>query len=112
MTVADITLAAFTLCNSFRVLAYIPQIAKAAIDETGAEAISFGTWSLFLVSHASSMAYALVNKEDWTMALMFLSNAIGCAAILLIAAAKRIRYRRRLIDSALEGCTPCAHATL
>ena len=112
MTIADITLAVFTLCNSLRAVAYVPQISKAARDRSGAEAISFGTWGLFLVSHASAMAYALVNKEDWTMALMFLSNAIGCAAILLIAAAKRVRYRRRLLNSALEGCAPCAHATL
>jgi hypothetical protein len=110
MTIPDITLAAFTLCNSFRVLTYIPQIAKAARDGSGAEAISFSTWGLFLVSHGSAMAYAVVNKEDWTMASMFFGNAVGCGAILLIAAAKRIRYRRRLINSAVEGCVPCAHS--
>ena len=98
MTIADITLTAFTLCNSFRVLAYVPQIAKAARDRSGAEAISFGTWGLFLVSHASATAYALVNKEDWTMASLFLGNAMGCAAILLIAAWKRSRHRTRRIE--------------
>jgi hypothetical protein len=101
MTLADITLAAFTLCNSLRVLAYVPQIAKAARDRGGAEAISFGTWGLFLVSHASAMAYALVNKEDWAMALVFLGNVIGCGAILLIAAWKRSRHRRRQIEEAV-----------
>ena len=95
MTIADITLAAFTLCNSLRVVAYVPQIARAAADRSGAEAISFGTWGLFLFSHMSATAYALVNKEDWTMASIFLGNAIGCGAILLIAACKRSRYRRR-----------------
>jgi hypothetical protein len=89
MTPADITLAAFTLCNSFRVLAYLPQIAKAARDGSGAEAISFATSGLFLVSPASAVAYALVNKEDWTMAAMFLANAVGCDIILIIAAWKR-----------------------
>jgi hypothetical protein len=98
MTIADITLTAFTLCNSFRVLAYVPQIAKAASDRSGAEAISFGTWGLFLVSHTSATAYAVVNKEDWTMASLFLGNAIGCAAILLIAAWKRSRHRARRIE--------------
>jgi hypothetical protein len=97
MTLADITLAVFTLCNSFRVVAYVPQITKAVRDRSGAEAISFGTWALFLVSHASAMAYALVNKEDWTMASMFLCNAVGCGAILLIAAWKRSRHRSREI---------------
>jgi len=98
MTIADITLAAFTLCNSVRVVAYVPQIVKAASDRSGAQAISFGTWGLFLVSHASATAYALVNKQDWTMACVFLGNAIGCSAILLIAAWKRSQYRRRRIE--------------
>jgi hypothetical protein len=98
MTIADITLTAFTLCNSLRVVAYVPQIAKAARDRSGAEAISFGTWGLFLVSHASAMAYAIVNKEDWAMASVFLGNVIGCGAILLIAACKRSRHRHRRIE--------------
>jgi len=102
MTIADITLAVFTLCNSFRVVAYVPQITKAVRDRSGAEAISFGTWALFLVSHASAMAYALVNKEDWTMASMFLSNAVGCGAILLIAAWKRFRHRGRRIEKVMQ----------
>jgi hypothetical protein len=38
----------------------------------------------FLVSNASAVAYALVNKADWMLASMFLANAVGCAAILLI----------------------------
>ncbi len=33
MTIADFTLAAFTLCNSFRVLAYVPQIVRAGLDD-------------------------------------------------------------------------------
>jgi hypothetical protein len=101
MTIADITLTAFTLCNSLRVVAYLPQIAKAAGDRSGAEAISLGTWGLFLVSHASATAYALVNKNDWTMASVFLANAIGCGAIVLIAAWKRSRHRRRRIEGAV-----------
>src|SRR5215472_10943318 len=103
MTIADITLAAFTLCNSLRVVAYLPQIVRAARDRSGAEAISFGTWGLFLVSHASATAYALVNQQDWTMASVFLANAAGCGAILLIATWKRARHRRRAIEMASLG---------
>ncbi len=93
MTIADITLAAFTLCNSARIVAYVPQITKAATDEGGAQAISFTTWGLFLFSNASAVAYALVNKADWTMAAVFLGNAVGCAAILLVGAWRRKRHR-------------------
>src|SRR5262245_34569718 len=62
MTIADVTLAVFTFFNSLRFLAYVPQIAKAIKDQSGAEAISFGTWGLFLASHASAMAYAIENQ--------------------------------------------------
>lgn len=95
MTVAEITLAVFTLFNSLRFLAYIPQIVTAIRDQSGAAAISFGTWSLFLASHLSAMAYAIENQGDWTMASLFLSNALGCGIIILIAGWKRSRYRLR-----------------
>ena len=93
MTLADITLGLFMLCNSLRMVAYVPQITKAARDRSGAEAISFVTWGLFLFSNASAIAYALVNNEDWTMACVFLGNAAGCAAILLVGAWKRTQHR-------------------
>lgn len=95
MTIADITFAVFTFFNSIRFLAYVPQITKAIRDQSGAEAISFGTWALFLASHASAMAYAIENLGDWTMASLFLGNAFGCGTVLLIAAWKRSRHRRR-----------------
>jgi len=98
MTAADITLAIFTLCNSLRVLAYVPQITKAATDRNGAQAVSFATWGLFLFSNISAVAYALVNKDDWLLAAMFLANGAGCAAILLIGAWKRSQHRGRPAD--------------
>jgi Flp pilus assembly protein TadB len=64
-------------------------------DQSGTQAISLGTWGLFFISHASAMAYALVNNEDWIMAFMFLANAIGCGAVLLITAWKRSQHRSR-----------------
>jgi hypothetical protein len=97
VTVADITLATFTLCNSLRVLAYLPQIAKAAADRSGAEALSFSMWGLFLLSNMSAVAYAVVNRADWTMAAMFLGNAVGCTTILLIGAWKRSQHRNRFV---------------
>lgn len=94
MTIADITLTLFTFCNSARFLAYIPQIARAARDQSGAEAISLGTWALFLVSHASGVAYALVNNGRLDHGAMFMGNAAGCIAVLAIAVCKRARARR------------------
>ena len=112
MTIADITLAAFTFFNSLRFLAYVPQIAKAIKDQSGAEAISFGTWALFLASHASAMAYAIENQGDWTMASLFLGNALGCGTILLIAAWKRSRHRRRRTEEIIQRREPLGPAPL
>jgi hypothetical protein len=100
VTVADITLATFTLCNSLRVLAYVPQIAKAATDRSGAEALSFSMWGLFLLSNVSAVAYAVVNRADWTMAAMFLGNAVCCTIILLIGLWKRAQHRNRFLGQA------------
>ena len=89
MELADVTLMAFTVCNSVRVLAYVPQIWKAATDDNGAKALSYTTWSLFLVSHVTTAVYSIVNRQDWALATMFLVNATACAAILAVAAWRR-----------------------
>ena len=41
MSLEEITLALFAACNSVRVVAYVPQILKAAADQNGASAISY-----------------------------------------------------------------------
>jgi hypothetical protein len=104
MTVADGTLAVFTFFKSVRFLAYVPQIAKAIKHQSGAEAISFGTWALFLASYASAMAHAIENRGDWKMASLFLSNAVGCG-VLPIAGWKRARHRRRRTAQTMQAGT-------
>jgi hypothetical protein len=94
MTLADLTLVVFTVCNSARVLAYVPQIWKTTTDDQGAKAISSATWALFLVSHISTAAYAVVNRGDWGMTTMFLADAAACAAILLLAAWRRTVFQK------------------
>jgi hypothetical protein len=84
---------AFTVCNSIRVLAYVPQIWKAATDDNGAKALSYTTWSLFLVSHVTTAAYLVVNRQDGALATMFLVNAAACATILAVAACRRARLQ-------------------
>src|SRR5262245_563973 len=91
----QVTLAAFTFCNSIRVLAYLPQIRKAATDKNGADAISYTTWGLFLVAHLSTVGYALVNQKDPALAMCFGGNAICCVAILVLAMRNKHRYLRR-----------------
>jgi hypothetical protein len=95
MSLEDITLWLFACCNSLRVLAYLPQMRKAAADRHGAAAVSCTTWSLFLVAHLSTVAYALVNRGDGWLAACFAANALGCLGIVAIACWKRRRHAAR-----------------
>jgi Na+-driven multidrug efflux pump len=96
MSLEEITLTLFAACHSFRVVAYVPQILKAAGDKNGASSISFMTWFLFLLAHLSTVAYALVNRSDWGLAACFAINAVCCITILAIAYWKRRRHAKRL----------------
>jgi uncharacterized protein with PQ loop repeat len=91
-----ITMAAFTAANGVRLIAYIPQIRKAAKDHNGASAISYTTWTLFLIANISTVAYALVNRGDRELALCFAANAVCGLAIPVVAFWKRRGYMRRL----------------
>jgi hypothetical protein len=90
MTLADLALAAFAVCNSARVLAYVPQIIRAARDCHGASAISLTTWSLFAASNVSTSVYAVVQLDDWAVAGVFALNTLSCLAIVGITAWKRL----------------------
>jgi uncharacterized protein with PQ loop repeat len=92
----EIALVLFTVCNSFRIVAYLPQIHKAATDRNGASSVSCTTWTMFLVAHLSTAAYALVNRSDWALAGFFAGNAICCAAILVVVGWKRRDHNNRL----------------
>jgi hypothetical protein len=106
LSLEAITLGAFTAANSVRLLAYIPQIRKAAKDENGASAISYTTWLLFLIANISTVAYALVNRGDRELALCFAVNAVCCLTILAVAFWKRRSYvRRQRYDGGLAPFT-------
>jgi hypothetical protein len=63
-----LVLGGFALVNSVRIVAYLPQILKAAQDSNGASAISFTTWGLFLLSHLMTILYAVICLGDLTLA--------------------------------------------
>jgi hypothetical protein len=96
MSLEEITLTLFAACNSFRVVAYIPQSLKAASDKNGASSVSLMTCSLFLLAHLSTVAYALINRADWGLAACFATNAACCVAILAIAYCKGSRHAKGL----------------
>ena len=107
MQLEDVTFAMFAACNAIRLVAYLPQIHKAAKDLNGASSVSCTTWTLFLLGHLSTVAYALVNRSDWVFAACFASNAVCCIAILAVVNWKRRNYPKA-IRKALEGRRRCS----
>ena len=89
MPATEFIVIAFTATNSLRVVAYIPQIARLARDRSGAAAVSFCTWMLFLVSHLTTSAYAGVVLSDAWMCQVFAANAMCCAAIVALTFTRR-----------------------
>jgi hypothetical protein len=89
---------AFTLVNALRILAYIPQMLTAAKDTNGASGVSYATWSLFLVSHLTTITYAIVCLGDAIMASIFFGNALACLIVIAITFVKRRQHAARLMQ--------------
>src|SRR5919112_6030673 len=102
ITPADAALGVFTLCNTARVFAYLPQMIKIGRDTQGATAISYATWTLFGVSHLSTVAYAVLVVDDWRMAAVFIANTVCCLVIVGLTAWKRALFKaaQQLLASA------------
>ncbi len=82
----------FTFMNSIRIFAYVPQLLKVTEDTNGASAISYSTWTLFFLSHLTTVAFAIFYVGDVVMALIFCGNALACFAILLATFIKRRKH--------------------
>jgi uncharacterized protein with PQ loop repeat len=92
VTPADAALAMFTVCNTLRVVAYVPQIVKIGRDRQGALAISYSSWTLFGVSNLSTALYGVLVVQDWRLSATFGASALCCLAILVMTAWKRIAF--------------------
>jgi hypothetical protein len=97
MTLADYSLTAFALLNGGRAIAYLPQMIRVYRDPHGAPAVSILTWALFAASNAATVGYALIVVNDRIVAFVFALNAIGCLAIVVTTAFKRICCARRVL---------------
>ena len=95
MTLESMTLALLAIGSAVRIIAYVPQVLKAASDKNAVSSISLTTWFLSLVANLSTVAYALIDRSDWGMAACFTGNAACCVAILLITCWKRRTYALR-----------------
>jgi len=95
MTLADGTLAAFTLFNGLRLVSYFPQVYLILRDSNGAAAISYATWTMWCACHIATGLYAVVNLGDWPLAAACALYATCCLTVIGITVAKRRRFRLR-----------------
>jgi hypothetical protein len=99
LSATDILILAFSITNSFRVIAYMPQIIRLARDRSGAAAVSCSTWVLFFVSNLSTAAYGGLVLGDRWMSLIFTATA-GCNLAIVILTLVRRRQQRCSCDVA------------
>ena len=89
-TAADVILLAYGICNTVRVVSYLPQIVRIARDRDGARAIALSTWWLWIAANATTALYAWVNLADAPLAFLNALNALCCLAVVALTVWKRM----------------------
>jgi hypothetical protein len=97
----DLTYISFLLFagfSSLRMVSYLPQIYRVAVDGSGASAISYSTWGLWVGANITTALYAFNNLGDPYLGWVSLVYAGCCIAVILLTMAKRRRYRSAAMD--------------
>ena len=82
----------YTVCNTLRLLSYVPQIVAVARESSGAHAISLISWSFWMLSHAATALYCATVVKDPLLAGMMWGNTAGCISVVALTMMKRQRY--------------------
>src|SRR5262245_48744621 len=93
MTMADFSFWLFTIFNGLRIVSYLPQIYRVAVDPYGASTIAYSTWFLWIAANAATALYAICNLLAPALATINLTNALCCVAVILLTAHKRRAFR-------------------
>ena len=96
MTLAEVSLGAFSAFSGLRLVSYFPQIYRVARDTNGASAISYSTWLMWTGSHVSTGCYAAVNLGDRLLAACSGLYALCCVLVIVMTAIKRRRHSGRM----------------
>ncbi len=84
----------YLLTNAARMFTYLPQIHAVWVANDGARTISLVTWSSWALSHMAALAYAQLVIDDIALSAISCINLAGCSAITVIAARRRMAWRR------------------
>lgn len=102
----------YILANGARVFTYIPQLLAVWHSEDGARDLSLLTWSSWVVSNATAVAYGALVINDLSFTLIALLNMVCCAAVTLVGADRRGLFRwhgnRTTLLRAVENRRPVA----
>ena len=96
MTLAEVSLGAFSAFSGLRLVSYFPQIYRVARDANGASAISYSTWLMWTGSHLSTGCYAAINLGDRLLAACSGLYALCCILVIVMTAIKRRRHSGRM----------------
>jgi hypothetical protein len=88
---ANVTFVLFTAFSALRIISYLPQIRRIAIDGNGATAISYSTWGLWTGANLATALYAAINLHDFYLSAVSTIYAACCSIVILITILKRRR---------------------
>ena len=86
---ADIVWFGFMIGSGLRVLSYIPRIWRVAADKTGAAAISYTMWGLWVAAYVTTAVYAAAGLHNTWLAFASAIYAACCATVMVLTALKR-----------------------
>jgi hypothetical protein len=89
--VANATFLLFSLFSSLRIVSYVPQIHRVALDGNGASAISYSTWSLWTCANIATALYAAINLHDIYLSAVSGIYAFCCVIVIALTMFKRRR---------------------
>jgi len=99
LDIAKLSFVLFTVFSSLRIVSYIPQIRRVALDDNGASAISYSTWMLWTSANLATALYASVNLGDTYLAAVSGIYAACCSVVIVLTMLKRRWLRMRILPS-------------
>jgi hypothetical protein len=98
MDLSYISFLLFAGFSSLRMVSYLPQIYRVAIDRNGASAVSYSTWGLWVCANATTALYAFNNLNEPYLGWVSVVYAVCCTAVIGLTMAKRRRYRAGRVE--------------